>query len=295
MKLKIAVVVLLVAAACVAGIQARYGRAGASEKSSVSATSSSSSSGTETTAATETAGGGREEIRQSYKLTPGAEVEVRGINGSVEVNTIEGDTAEVHVVRKADNPGELERSKIVIEQTPTSLIVYNKKNEGSGGGKWWKFWDDGNVRHEVVLNLPRRVELTTKGVNGAVKIGEIEGAVRLNGINGRVELAQAQGFAEVSGVNGGVTVGVTKLGEKGLSVSGVNGGIKIRVGADVNADVRIKGHNGGTSLDLPNMTEQEKTRSTLTARIGTGGAPISISGVNGGIKFEAATAAAQKE
>jgi hypothetical protein len=48
-------------------------------------------------------GDGRDVIRKSFPLGPGARVEVRGINGSVEVNTAETDTADVQVTRTGDS------------------------------------------------------------------------------------------------------------------------------------------------------------------------------------------------
>ena len=46
----------------------------------------------------------QEETRQTGRLDAGARVEVRGINGSVEVNTADTDTADVRVVRPAGFP-----------------------------------------------------------------------------------------------------------------------------------------------------------------------------------------------
>src|ERR1051325_11826509 len=46
---------------------------------------------------------GREEIRQSYQLSPDAKVEVRGINGPVSIETTDTQTAEVYILRTAKN------------------------------------------------------------------------------------------------------------------------------------------------------------------------------------------------
>lgn len=43
----------------------------------------------------------RDEINQTYQLSAGARVEVRGINGTVDIETSSGNTAEVHIVRSA--------------------------------------------------------------------------------------------------------------------------------------------------------------------------------------------------
>jgi DUF4097 and DUF4098 domain-containing protein YvlB len=231
---------------------------------------------------------GQKEIRQSFRLAPGAQVEVRGINGSVDIETTDSDAAEVHIIRTARDSADLDRQQIIVEQTPTSLNIYSKK---TGGGGLFGMFHGGQVHNQVMLKLPRRIELTTKGVNGPVKVGELDGAVHLSGINGRVEVAQSANFAEVSGINGGVSIGVARLGADGLKISGINGGVEIRLANDLNADVNVKGLNGSVSLNLPNVTTQEKERSSLHAQLGTGGTPITVSGVNGGVRFVSANGA----
>lgn len=263
MKLKVVIVLLVIAAAWMVGRQAKGGHE-ASAKA------------------------GQEEINRTFQLAPGAQVEIKGINGPVEIQTADGDIAEVHITRSADDRDALEREKIVVEQSATSLSVYGKK----GDGHWWNFFGNkGQVRQQVTLKLPRRIELTAKGINGSVKVGEVDGAVRLSGINGRVELAKSSGYTEASGINGGVSLGVSQLVEQGLTVKGINGGVEIRLPEGLNADVNVRGLNGSVSLNVPNVSEQEKTRSSLRARIGTGGAPISVSGINGGVRFQSAATA----
>ena len=231
---------------------------------------------------------GRDEIRQTFKLAAGARVEVRGINGPVRVEATDSDTAEVHVLRTARDRRDLERQKVVVEQTGTGLVVRGQKDADDD---WWKFWSGGEVRTEVNVKAPRRAEVAAKGINGAVSVGEFEGAVGVSGVNGRVDIARSVGRAEISGVNGGVTLGVARLGGDGVTIKGVNGGVKIRAAGDLNADLEVKGLNGSVTLNLPNVVEEERGRSSLRARIGAGGAPITIKGVNGGVQFEPATAA----
>jgi DUF4097 and DUF4098 domain-containing protein YvlB len=235
----------------------------------------------------------REETRQTFRLEAGARVEVSGINGPVEVKTAETDTAEVHILRTASNPDALEYSKVTVEATDSSLVVRGESN--SGHSLWrWLWGGGGQVKQEVTLVLPRRVELSTKGVNGSVVVGEIDGSVEVDSINGRVEVAQSFGHSEVKGINGNVKLGVSQLGAQGLEIKGVNGNIEIRLKENINADIEVKGQNGSFALNVPNVTMQErKNYSNMRARLGTGGAPIDIKGCNGNLRFESdATAGA---
>jgi hypothetical protein len=235
-------------------------------------------------------GGTRDETRQTFRLDAGAHVEVGKINGTVEVRTADIDTAEVHIVRTAGSAEDLEYGRVNVECSPESLVV---RGERSGGGLWHRVWNGGGqVRQEVTLTLPRRVELSASHVNGAVSVGELDGAVEVSHVNGRVEVAQSTGRSQISHVNGGVRVGVARLAEDGVEVSHVNGNVEIRLRQLVNADVEAEGHNGALTLNVPNVTMQERlNRSYTRARFGTGGTPVEIRRVNGNIRFESDAAA----
>jgi hypothetical protein len=228
---------------------------------------------------------GREVTRKTFRLDPGAHVEVRGINGSVEVRTADTDTADVQVVRTGESEA-LAHSNMTIEGSASNLVVSCENHDGGRGFFRW-LWGVGNVRHEVTLTLPRRVELLTKGVNGPVRVGEVEGPVSVEGVNGRVEVAGASEHVSMKGINGQVKFSVARLGGEGMEIKGVNGNIEVRFRELVNADIDVKGNNGGLTLNLPNVTMQEREgHSGMRARLGTGGAQIDIKRVNGQIRFE---------
>jgi hypothetical protein len=137
------------------------------------------------------------------------------------------------------------------------------------------------------MRIPRNVDFTASGINGRATVGEIEGPVKLSGINGRVDVAQARGYTEISGINGSVTMLITQLTERGIRVSGVNGSVSLKFGEALNADLSVSGINGAVNTDgLPNVTVQGRiSRQNFNARIGAGGAPINVSGVNGSVRL----------
>lgn len=222
----------------------------------------------------------KQEINQSFELASGAQVEVSGINGPVDIETTDGNVAEVHI-SATSNGDDLADTHIAVEHTPESLTIHGVRQRG------WRLWSwlggGGEVRQSVVLKLPRQIELAANGINGHIRVGDVEGAVRVHGINGKVEVGQATGYAEVSGVNGGVSIGVSNHGEQGMRVSGINGGVELKVGEGVNAELSINGLNGRASYDAPNVTVEEQSAHSSHARIGTGGAAINVSGINGSV------------
>jgi hypothetical protein len=246
----------------------------------------------DTDAPTFTVGTGANEqiVNDSYALSPGARVEVTGINGPVEIVTTESNVAEIHVENYVSDARDLEYHKITIEHGADFLTV---RGENRGNGGWGFFrWLVGHAarskdaHQRVVLKVPRKVEVATRGINGAVKIGELEGAVHVSGVNGAVTIARASGRAEVSGINGGVTLSVAQLADEGVRVSGVNGNIDLKLAADTNADLNVSGLSGSVTNDLKNATvddEGDGHRSKFNARLGAGGAPIMLSGIHGDV------------
>jgi hypothetical protein len=229
----------------------------------------------------------RDEFNQTYELSSGARVEVKGINGTVDIQTAAGSRAEVQIIRSARNREDLNYRKIIVEHSGNSLVVRGEKEEEQDRSA-----RNRNVRHRVTLRLPRQVDLTVSGVNGRATVGEIDGPVTLSGINGRVDVAHAIGYSHISGINGRVTITISRLSERGIDVSGVNGGVELRFTDEVNADVDVTGINGQVHAEVPDVTVFGKMdRHNFKAKIGAGGNPIKVNGVNGAVRINRADSA----
>lgn len=229
--------------------------------------------------------GRQEETRQTFRLEPGARVEVRAINGAVEVTTSDADVAEVHVVRTAEDAADLEYGRVAVEGSPTYLSV--RGEDGGARGLWRWLQGGGRVRQQVRLSLPRRVELSAARVNGQLLVGEVDGAVEVARVNGRVEVARVSGRCEFRHVTGNVKLGVSRPGDQGLDVAHVNGNIEIRLKQLFDADIEVERQNGSLALNVPNVTMQERRgRTNARARLGAGGPAFQFSRVNGNVRFE---------
>jgi hypothetical protein len=223
-----------------------------------------------------------DETRKTFELKPGARIEVQGINGRVEIQTSDTKTAEVYVRRTGDSPSSLRRRELTVELTDDVLLVRSKQNHVG-------FWDHlfgHNPKEEVVIKAPLQIALALKGINGPVTTGEIDGTIEARGINGRVELGQASESAEIGGINGSVVLALNNLGERGATLKGINGGIELRLASGLNADLTARGMNGNVRSDIPDVTiDKEEPGSRYSAHIGSGGAPITLSGINGNVRL----------
>jgi hypothetical protein len=231
----------------------------------------------------------RKEIREKYELAPGAQVELSGLNGSVKIETSDTRTAEVYIERMGSEEA-LNRREIVIDASANRLSI---KSEKRNTGLFSRFF--GSEAHEnVKLKLPRQISLTTKGVNGNVNVGSLDGSVEVAGVNGRVEIASAAGTASFAGINGNVSVALKRLDSDGITLKGINGNIELQLPEGVNASLEAKGMNGRVTSDVPWVSVDEPKHGYYSAKIGNGGTPITAKGINGNIRLTRAaeTAAA---
>jgi DUF4097 and DUF4098 domain-containing protein YvlB len=227
----------------------------------------------------------RDEIRQTYDLAPGARVDVGGINGPVKIETADTKTAEVYIERTASCQEALDRRKVNIEADANRRSIRVETTEHNFLARLF----GSKSSERVTLKLPRQISLTAKGVNGAVVVGEIEGAVELAGINGKVNIANAAGTATFKGINGNIFAGLKSIGQEGITLNGINGNIELQLPADLNADFDAHGMNGRVIADFPNVSIDKSKRGNYWARIGNGGAGITAKGINGNIRLIQAT------
>jgi hypothetical protein len=233
-----------------------------------------------------------DETRKTFELKPGAHIEIQGINGRVDVQTSDTKTAEVFVRRTADSPTSLRRREMIVEQTSDGILVRSRQ-------KYNGFWDHlfgKDPKEEVTIKAPRQIALSLRGVNGRVSSTDIDGSLEVRGVNGRVELGQVTESAEVSGINGSISLGLNKLSERGAHISGVNGGIELKIANGLNAELTARGMNGNVRSEIPEITvDKDQFGGHYSARIGNGGAPIEISGVNGNVRLTRSQSAQASE
>lgn len=258
----------------------------------------------------------RDEFNQTYQLAPGARVEVSSISGSVKISNSETGTAEVQIIRTARTRADLEYYKIEVQQTGNSLVVRGGIHEPD------ERRNDIQVNQQVILKLPRRIDLSVSSISGSVRVGDVDGPVqassisgsanignvagklrlssvsgsvevgnvgadaRVSSVSGNVGLGQVNDSLDVSSVSGGVKATLISLSPRGIHIKSVSGSVEIGFKSDVNADFNAEHISGQVYLNMPNVSrESEEKSTTVRARIGAGGTPITISSVSGDIRL----------
>ena len=258
----------------------------------------------------------RDEFNQTYQLPQGARVEISSIRGSVKITNTDSATAEVQVIRTARTRADLEYHKIEVALTGNSLVVRGVQEPDERGRR------NIQVNHQIILKLPRSIDLSVTSVSGSVQSGDVDGQVhvssisgsanfgnvgrklqvnsvsgsvqvgnvgadaRVNSVSGNVGLGHVNGSLDVTSVSGGVTATLLNLSPQGIKINSVSGSIEIGFKGEVNADFIAEHVSGQVYLDVPNVTrESEEKSSNVRARIGAGGTPITISSVSGSIRL----------
>ena len=258
----------------------------------------------------------RDETNQTFELSPGARVEISSIRGSVKIVNADTATAEVQIIRTARTRADLEYHKIEVTHSGNSLVVRGIQEPEERRER------NVQVDHQVILKLPRRIDLSVKSISGSVRASDVDGRVdvgsvsgsviignitgklevnsvsgsvevgnagadvRVNSVSGNVGMGQVDGSLEVSSVSGGVKATLNSLSPQGIHIKSVSGSIEIGFKSDVNADFNAEGISGQVYLDVPNVVrDSDEKSSNVRARIGAGGTPITIFSVSGNIRL----------
>ena len=258
----------------------------------------------------------RDEINQTFQLTPGTRVEVSSIRGGVEITNADGATAQVHIIRSARTRADLEYHKIEVQQSGNSLVVRGVQELEDRRSQ------NIQVNHQVILKLPRSIDLSVSSISGPLKAGDLEGQMtvrsisgpanignvggklqvtsvsgslevgnvgadaRVSSISGSLRMGQVNGSLNVSSVSGTMNATLLSLSPQGIHIKSVSGSVEIGFKSEVNADFNATSVSGQVYLDVPNVTRDSDTDSpNVRARIGAGGTPITISSVSGNIRL----------
>lgn len=202
----------------------------------------------------------RDETRQTFKLTPGTHVEVSSIRGSLEVETADTEVAEVHIIRSAQTRAALEQYKVGVENRPQSLIIRGETNRRDSGSD-----SAPDVRHQVMLRLPRRVDLSIQVITGEVKVGDVGGRLNVGSVAGSLNVGSVDGQVQVTIISGGVSIG---RANQQVEINSVGG------------DVRIGRASG--SLDAARTGDAQRVRRGV--QISTVGGSLNIEAADGHVQ-----------
>ena len=231
------------------------------------------------------------EIRESH-MSAGSRLDVDAApNGGIHV--VAWDKHEILVRAKVEAWGE-SKSEAQSTLAQVKVIAENQKVHSTGpkesGHHSWGW----STSFEIFV--PAKIDLGMNSVNGGIAVNGVSGAMKLETVNGGISLTQVAGRIKGETVNGGVHVDLSGAhweGE-GLDVQTVNGGVTVAVPESYNATIKANTVHGGVSSDFSGakITKGQwgAGPNTLELSLGSGGTPIKLETVNGGVHVQRRTA-----
>jgi len=227
------------------------------------------------------------EIRESH-MSAGSRLDIDAApNGGIHV--VAWDKHEILVRAKVEAWGE---SKSEAQSTlgQVKVIAENQRVHATGPREEHHNNWGWSVSFEIFT--PAKIDLGMKTVNGGVAVNGINGALKAETVNGGIHLADVAGTIKGQTVNGGVHVQLSGghwQGE-GLDVQTVNGGVTVAIPDSYNANVEAQTVHGGVSSDFSGakITKGQwgAGPNKLELTLGSGGAPIKLETVNGGVHVQ---------
>jgi hypothetical protein len=150
-------------------------------------------------------------------------------------------------------------------------------------------WDDDrywSVAFE--LQVPRKADIRVDATNGGIVVEDVRGRIDAHTVNGGIVLGDVNGDIRGETVNGGVRAELSNetWDGPGLELKTVNGGVALAVPNGFSGELDARTANGGISVDFPiTISGLINSRRQIRGTLGSGGARITLSAVNGGISI----------
>ena len=227
-----------------------------------------------------------EEFHRTYPISAEGRIELDNINGSVHISSWDRNEVKVDAVKYADSKERLEEAKIEIESGQDYVSIRTRYPDHDNNWNWGSHNNPASV--EYTLTVPRTARLDEiKLINGALDITGMAGEVRASCINGRLEAHDLAGRAKLSTINGRMDAHFSQLSGQDIELNSVNGSVELTIPSDSNAEVEASTVSGGISNDFGlHVNHHRFVGHDLRGEIGTGGAHIRLSDVNGRIEIQ---------
>lgn len=229
----------------------------------------------------------------SYGVNPGAKLEVRNLNGNVNIIGRERGDVEIVAVKKADGAEEFDGVTIEVKNDGGGIFVETKYSR-----------KDSRVSVDYEIRVPSSLSIASvRNVNGSITLENTSGDSNLATLNGKIDVRGAKGAINAKTSNGRITVcgaaGITNLEtmngvieaeidelKNDVSLSAGNGKIVIRAAKGIDADINLKSSMGGVSVSGFELARSRQAGGGFEGRAGKGGHRITAVASIGKIELD---------
>jgi len=226
-----------------------------------------------------------EDFHQTYPISAEGRVELDNINGAVHISSWDRNEVKVDAVKYADTKERLDEAKIEIDAGKDYVSIQTKYPDHDHTFNWGSHNNPASV--EYTLTVPRTVRLDEiKLINGSLDVTGMTGEVRASCINGRLDASNLSGRAELSTVNGRLVARFDQLSGQSVELNSVNGSVDLTIPSDSNTELEAETVSGGISNDFGlHVNHHNFVGHDLSGELGSGGAHIKVSNVNGHVEI----------
>jgi len=227
-----------------------------------------------------------EEWSRTYTLAKGGSLEIVNTNGAIVLNASTGPQVEVKATRDAragsDEEAQalLKETSIAEEVSATRVAINSSNGNGLLRGRR-------SMSVEYQVSVPAGLHVSVKTENASITLHDVDGTITAATTNGSIRGTNLAGAVSAHIVNGAITMEVTRPSGP-IELDTVNGGIRLDVPGDFKADIQASAVNGGVVAEdsLP-LVVSDKSRTRLSGKMNGGGARVSATTVNGGVRIGA--------
>src|SRR5437764_6168300 len=140
-------------------------------------------------------------------LTAGQTVELRGIQGDMNIEGVAGNEVEVTANKSGEGADEVRIEVLPHAGGVTICAVYpgDTRNSCEAGENFHSHDQRNPARGDFTLRMPRDAKLDAKNVNGNIEAKNLGSEAHATSVNGRVRV-ETSSWAEAKSVNGAVNV-----------------------------------------------------------------------------------------
>jgi hypothetical protein len=237
----------------------------------------------------------REAFTWAGKIPEGRWINVRNMNGTIEVERATGDRVEV-VATRHTRRGNADYVRFEVkkyganEQDVLVCALWGENASCSDLGSRGSYGDRGGRQNEVwvefKVRVPRGVKVAVQSVNGEVRVDGATAEVDAETTNGSILVSTTGGPVNASTTNGSVRAMMGKFDLKSdLRFETTNGSVIAEFAEDIDAEVDLSTVNGRFLTDFPVTISGRIDPRRLRATLGKGGPRIRLSTTNGNVEL----------
>jgi hypothetical protein len=236
----------------------------------------------------------REAFTWAGRIPEGRWINVRNMNGTIEVEGTTGDRVEVVATRrtKRGDPNYVRfevRKFGANEQDVVVCALWGERascNEVGDQGSWDRRGRMNEITVEFRVRVPRGVKVAANNVNGEVRGEGVTAEVDAESTNGSIFVATTGGPVNARTTNGSIHASMGKFDLRSdLRFESTNGTVTAEFAEDINAEVDLSTTNGRFMTDFPVTVSGRIDPRRLRATLGKGGPRIRLATTNGNVEL----------